>query len=157
MNILGCDLSLNSSGLVLINDKNQVLWSDKVRPKNLKGMDRIVWLASAYAQRLQMLEKKFGPMDIVVEDLAKGSKNQWTLVALCQGSTAFQMMAHVLGYQPILASAPLCRKWLCGNGHADKDFVAARLKIDYGVEFDGDVGHDLSDAYLLAAWGNRVK
>lgn len=158
MNILGCDLSLRSSGLVLLNPKNELLWSELIKPDDkMRGMDRVVWLAGQYHLRLQTLKNQFGPMDLVIEDLAKGSKQPYTLVALCQGSTAFQMMAHLEGYRPILVSASHCRKWLTGNGHADKVFVAQRIKIDYAIEFAKDPGYDLSDGCLLALWGNRKK
>ena len=170
MNRLGCDLSLNSSGIVLVSPANKLLRAELIKPSKAvmslpaerRGPARRNEIGKAFTRLVGECVKQFGPLEATLEHLAhsKAAKNvkaAVTLVELAKWHGLAESLLYVLGIHNESIAVSHCRLWLCGQGNVDKEAVAHRIKVDYGIKFDGDPGFDLSDAALLALWANRKR
>ena len=158
LNILGGDLSLRSSGIVLLSPQNKLLFSLLLKPPpKLRDVKRIKWLMRELQIIVRGVTKTHGPMQAVLEDVAYAAPNMRVVVLLCEWLMGAKLVldSEQVDFQCVPVTT--CRKWLCGRGDVDKAFVAHRIKVDYGIEFDHDPGNDLSDACLIALWGARQK
>lgn len=150
MATLGIDPSFTRTGLVMVDD-GKVIGSETVSaPRKLRGGDRLAWMTDGITDAIVACP----PVRLaVVEDVAYGYRNNHTLVELSKLLGIIETVLTRLKIDYALGTVNHVRKWLTGRGDTDKEGVARAIKRRWGIEFERDPGHDLSDACALALWG----
>jgi crossover junction endodeoxyribonuclease RuvC len=153
--VLGCDLSYTCAGLVWLSTPGgkavtqymRLIREEKIVTK--PGPARLMRAAKAFHAAVEGLRPELA----VIEGPTVYSFNkevEWMLVEL---SAIMKFVLESWSVPYILASPSAIKKYITGNGKAEKQRVADELTRVYGVFFDDDPGHDLSDAAALAVWG----
>ena len=93
----------------------------------------------------------------IIEGPAFGVPNKVTLAQLIELSFAFKLVLSARDIGWIVIPPSKARRDIIGKGNAKKPFVADELLRRWGIWFDSDPGHDLSDAAVLALWGLQEK
>jgi crossover junction endodeoxyribonuclease RuvC len=147
--VVGVDGSLTSSGYAFFLDSQLV--TGRIRPKALRGAERLKYLASAFEDIFFRADADF----LALEGYSMGSK----------GSRVFHIgelggvlkLVAIRREMRILTIPPSSVKvFATGNGRAEKDDVIRAIEANWGVRVDQ---HDQADAFVLLqmgiAFGNR--
>jgi Holliday junction resolvasome RuvABC endonuclease subunit len=142
MRILGLDLSLRSTGYVLL-DEDHVAWFGTVGSDTLREVERLamfdVWIRKAIE------EHKLGMAYAAIEGYSYGSPLRATALGELGGVIKLALFDH--GIDTRVVAPGTWKKVLCGNGSLDKNNAAIELYKRHGVEFHSQ---DVLDAWAVA-------
>ena len=147
MRILGLDLSLTSTGYVLLDDQvlEDVVWHGCVGSKDLRDVERLqmfdTWIRDAMRPRV---------VDhVAIEGYSYGSPaGQTRAFGLGELGGVIKLAVHEAGIPMHVIAANTWKKQLCGKGGLKKDQVRLELFKRFGVEF---ASQDTLDAWAVAA------
>lgn len=142
MRILGLDLSLRSTGYVLLED-DQVLWHGAVGDDN-PGVQRLAmfdgWIRRALSENIVEYA--------ALEGYSYGSPQAKTQAfSLGELGGVMRLAIYQSGIPMHVIAPGTWKKELCGNGSLDKTRSALELFKRYGVEF---ARQDTLDAWAVA-------
>ncbi len=143
MRILGLDLSLRSTGYVLL-DEADVVWYGVVGSDTLRDVERL-WMFDRWI-REQLRDKRF--QYAALEGYSYGSPQGKThAFSIGELGGVIKLAIHQAAI-PIHVIAPgTWKKVLCGNGSLDKKNSAVELYKRYGIEYRSQ---DTLDAWAVA-------
>ena len=141
--VLGADLSMKRSALVLLDSSHMVRASETF--PIAKGPKLNLRASGLFIRKL----KAYNMANLVV--IENNDHQVWYRPLMHS-----LLMACQLHNLPTLAATPSqIRKALLGKGNATKEQVRAWLESEHEIAFSDDEGMDLSDAAACAAYGIR--
>ncbi len=148
MRILGLDLSLRSTGYVLL-DEEDVVWYGVVGSEVLREAERLQmfdkWI------REQLRDKRF--QHVGIEGYSYGSPQGKThAFGIGELGGVIKLAVHQAQIPMQIIAPGTWKKILCGNGSLDKKNAAVELYKRYGVEFHSQ---DVLDAWAVAMCHRR--
>lgn len=154
MDVLGVDLSLTSTGLVLVTD-GMIRWVNRVASSGTKSDDLVTRRKRLNAISWKVVQSFLEPPDLVViEGPSMASKfghahdrsGLWWLV-----------VDRLMDTAPVAIAPPSCRmKYATGKGNAPKDQVLTDVVRRYQEQAPRPIStNDEADALILAAMGAR--
>lgn len=148
MNILGIDQSLTSTGLIVLNDKVEIVHQELVETK-VKDFDLEIERLIHIKNKVWVIAKQFNIEKAYMEGFSFKSK----------GHSLFQLggigyLIRELFYDkkiPLFIVEPTkLKKFVTGKGQCKKELILLKVFKKWGIEFDSN---DLADAYSLARYG----
>lgn len=143
MNIIGIDASLTSTGIVVMNEKAQVVFNAAIRSK-AKGTSRLLDIESilGHAVVQHQVEK------VYMEGYAFGAQASREAMGELGGVIKRWLYIRKL---PVIVIPPSCvKKFACGKGNAQKDQI--RLSVWKKWNFEAPTNDEV-DAYVIARMG----
>ncbi len=152
MRILGLDLSLTSTGYVLL-DEDQVIWFGSVGGGTLRGEARLAvfdsWILTAIAERFQPLSGEsvgMAPLDhVAIEGYSFASQFRGPQLGELGG--VMKLAIHQAGIPMTIIPPATWKKTLCGKGNLDKRNASVEISRRYSVSFASE---DTLDAWAVA-------
>lgn len=145
MKVMGIDPS-TYTGLAIL-DREGFQCTRLITFPDAKGCDRL----KKIAQGVRHMVEEEEPDHIFIEGY--GYKNKFTLVCLVEIGTAIRMALHGMGRTWTEIPPAQLKKWITGNGTANKDLMAAAVKEKWNFTSSSD---DVVDGYALAQYGLAV-
>lgn len=144
--VVGLDLSLTSTGLLILDAHRTVRANVLSPPKGWVGLRRLQWIRSAVVGAVDGLPSK--PALIVVEDFAFAQANR----AHELGGLGFviRLALAELGHRLMIAPIGVNKKFATGKGNAQKSSMMLAVYKKWGFDTDND---NLADAYSLVKCG----
>lgn len=143
MLFLGSDLSLNSSGLVLIDESATIVSQFLLKPPDgTKGIERLFFLEQSLIEFLNQNNILYS----CIESPAFGT-DQGRLFDLGEWAGIFKLQLFKKGIEFIFAAPNQLKKYASGQGHSGKDTIMLDIYKNYQVEIRQN---DLADAYILS-------
>lgn len=146
--IIGLDLSLSRTGISLF-------WNDSLEAHTLnirsaeRGMKRLVDLEQKLKFTLYPFrEKAF----VVFEDYSFGSRGR-NLFGLIEWGGVARTAVYKMGVNIITVSPKTLKKFVTGNGNANKEDMMKAVKELWGYEA---TNNDEADAYSLSRFGDSL-
>lgn len=143
--IIGLDLSLTSTGVVVLTGENSI---SKIENFVLTSKNRGVIRLNNYADHTLELMAKYEPDLVVIEGYAFGRPNQ--MAALGELGGVVKNLFYNYGQEYIIVPPTRLKKFVCGRGNAKKDEMRLEVYKRWGFEAKTD---DEIDAYGLARIG----
>ncbi len=150
MKVLGLDLSLTGSGIVLLEDgKIKIKQLIKSKPSGKKPIDELKRLLKIENEIRQiMIEEE--PSLAVIEGMAYMASNTTSLVQLAGLNYIIRKMLHEHGIKFIVVAPTTLKKFSTSKGNCQKDLILLEVYKKYGEEFEEN---NQCDAYVLAKIG----
>lgn len=143
--VVGLDLSLRSTGLVVLDELGQPAVAKVIAFEKLRGIERI----AAITNEIMRSTEEFQVDLWAIEGYGYNSQNGNDLAEL-GGVVKFEL--HLERHRPPLLVAPSrLKKWVVGHGKAEKDQMRLAVSKRWGFEFDGPA--DVIDAFAVAQFG----
>jgi Holliday junction resolvasome RuvABC endonuclease subunit len=146
MKLLGLDLSLRSTGYVLLDDQvlEDVVWHGRVDGSELEGVERLrvfdIWIRQTL--------KKMKPARVAIEGYSYGSPQAHTRAfGIGELGGVIKLAIHQAGIPMHVIAANTWKMQLCGKGGLAKDLCRLEIFKRYGVEFPSQ---DTLDAWAVA-------
>lgn len=148
MRILGLDLSLTSTGYVVLDD-DQVVWHGSVGSTTLHDVDRLEYFDRWIRETLAPAKMVLGRDDFVaIEGYSYGSPQAHTRAfGIGELGGVMKLAIHQAGIPMHIIAANTWKKVLCGKGGLAKDLVRVELFKRYQVEF---ASQDTLEAWAVA-------
>lgn len=140
--IAGVDPSLQKTGLIILNSKGQVLHEELIKPKNLKGIERLQYIRD----RLIHLLKEHQVTIVAIESYSFGSRGRATF-SLGELGGVLRLALLDYNYNFFDVSPSSLKSFIAENGAADKVMMKEAVKIKYRLIISED---NICDAYSLA-------
>ena len=154
MVFVGIDQSITSSGLVVINDKGEILETRLIETKS-----KIKKVEVSYEERFDFILttiyeiiSKYKDFFIFIEGISYHSISQrsyqqgalhWLIVVMCYKNN--------FKYSVVAPTAN--KKFMTGKGNAKKEDMIYHVKNKYDIDFKSS---DLCDAFSLAQYGREM-
>lgn len=144
--ILGLDISLTNTGFCLL-DKGRVYKMGLVKSK--PNIDRFERFNTILGNLAPFIEKA---SFVVIEGYSFASVGKVFDIAELSGI----IKAYIWSLQKPFIEVPpnTLKKFVTGNGNADKNIMMTKAFKTYGIEFDDD---NICDAFCLAKYGEEYK
>lgn len=154
---VGLDLSLSSTGIVIIKD-GEVLSSGVIKSKPsgdlpINETRRIVKIAEELVQRIDEFCTDKNPDIICIENLAFMARNTSALTQLAGLAHLVRTLLVEFEWPYILVAPATLKKFVTGSGRADKDIMMLEVFKRWGFS---SLNSDICDAYALAKVGHAV-
>lgn len=152
MRVLGLDLSLRSTGYVLL-DEDQVVWHGVVGSETLRETERLQmfddWIRNTIVETQSLGMGRKPAFDHVgIEGYSYGSPQGKThAFAIGELGGVVKLAIHQAGIPIHVIASGTWKKVLCGNGSLDKKNAAVEIYKRYGVEYRSQ---DTLDAWAVA-------
>jgi Holliday junction resolvasome RuvABC endonuclease subunit len=143
--ILGLDLSLTSTGYVLLDDDHAV-WYGSVSGGNLRDVDRLEFFNRWI--RAELRDKRFGHVGIEGYSFA----SQFRGPQLGELGGVIKLAIHQARIAMTIVPPATWKKALCGKGNLDKRNASVEIQKRYGVSFATE---DTLDAWAVAMFVRR--
>jgi len=141
MRILGLDLSLTSTGYVLL-DEDQAVWYGSVAGGALREVERLAhfdrWI------RAELRDKRFSHVGIEGYSFASQFSHAHSLGEL---GGVIKLAIHQARIPITIVPPATWKKALCGKGNLDKRNASVEIQKRYGVSFASE---DTLDAWAVA-------
>ena len=145
--IIGLDLSLCATGVVVINEKGNILEKELVEssskeentPRLTKICITIMKIVNSYKPNLVILE---GP--------TFGVQKTISIFQLGELAGVVKEKLFIQNIPFIIVPPSVLKKFITGKGNAPKDIMMLKIYKKYGIEFENN---NLADAYALARYG----
>lgn len=120
-------------------------WVAETLRNKLRGEERLLWLRDQIRDRIY----KAMPMLVAIEGYSDGSIGRWFDIG--EGGGVVKLMLYELGVPVIIVAPKSLKRFVTGNGSAEKDQVIREVEKRYGVKTKDD---NIADAVGLAqvAW-----
>jgi crossover junction endodeoxyribonuclease RuvC len=146
-NIVGLDLSLCATGIIVINDKGDILEKKLIvstpKEENTPRLLKICLTVMDVVNRSK-------PDLVVLEGPAFGVSKTISIFQLGElaGMTKEKLFIQNIPFR--IVPPTVLKKFITGKGNATKDIVMLKIYKKYGIEFEDN---NLADAYALARYG----
>lgn len=140
-NYLGLDLSLTGTGVVVLNDRGEVEYSETLK-NNLRGMERLQFIQDKIEKTLN----KWKPYIICIEGYSMGSRSGQAF-SIGELGGVIKLMLYKMKYDPYLIPPTRLKKFIVGGGKAEKDMIMMKVLQRWGWE---PSDNNVADAYGLA-------
>ena len=152
--VVGCDLSLTKTGLIILQEDGKVLLQGlvKSKPGGDKPVDETRRMMKIVEEIFFMADASLGDKEpdlVVIEGLA--------FLATGTSLTQLSFLHHVtraicetLDWKFVICFPTTLKKFATGSGKGDKDMISLAVYKNYGYEAPDN---NLADAYTLAAAG----
>jgi crossover junction endodeoxyribonuclease RuvC len=146
MNFVGLDLSLSSSGLVVLTEDCNILSQKLISSPTKESIEyRISYIASQIFSEI----KQYEPHIICIEGLSFGSHGQ-SVLDLAGLNLFVRTCLYNESKKFYVISPTTLKKYVTGTGKAKKELMLLKVYKKFGVEFESS---DLCDAYTLSRYG----
>ena len=145
--IISLDLSLTSTGVCLYENNGVEVYNTQTIKTKLKGLDRQIYLSYT----LNIVINGFEPELAIIEGLGFNTKNTSKEFSH-HLNVDVRLILHKQRIPFKLVPPATLKKWVTGNGRADKQLMVDTCNSKYGTNFTLKE-NDLADAYLLVKWG----
>jgi Holliday junction resolvasome RuvABC endonuclease subunit len=158
MRILGLDLSLRSTGYVLLDDQvlEDVVWHGRVDASDLEGVERL-GAFDDWIRNVALPSQAGKPADVLalwrldhvaIEGYSYGSPQAHTRAfGIGELGGVIKLAIHQAGIPMHIIAANTWKMQLCGKGGLAKDLCRLEIFKRYGVEFPSQ---DTLDAWAVA-------
>jgi crossover junction endodeoxyribonuclease RuvC len=155
MNVVGLDLSLTHTGVVILDGKGAILSQSVIRSKPsgdsyLAETLRIIKIAEEAVQRIDEFSPVKNPDLVVIENLAFMARNTSALTQLAGLSHLVRTLLSEFKWPYVLVAPSTLKKFITSKGNSDKNIMMMEIFKQYGHTFLDD---NIADAYGLAAVG----
>lgn len=146
MEYLGLDLSLTATGLIVINEKEEIIESELISTKSSEEIEnRILFISN----KVLSIVEKYPGCTIKMEGLSFGSSSSSMLeLAALHYYIRISLKLKLLNYEVVPPT--VLKKFLTGKGQAKKELMLLYVFKKYGIEFQDN---NLCDAYTLSRYG----
>lgn len=141
--VIGLDLSLNGTGLCVLDGEGNIALSTCIKNKaKLSGFDRII----AVREKVISIIKEYQPTLIAIEGYSMGQKAgvHFDTVEL---SGQIKVWLYQTGYKFCLVPPTTLKKFITGKGNSKKNVMLMEILSRWGIKFLSD---DEGDAYGLS-------
>ena len=148
--VIGLDLSLTSTGIVVLDQHGEVVRAETICPES-KGIDRLgeIWQSIAEVYQLAVYGKKLEIKNWVLEGYAYGAANAVAACAELGGVVKYRLNDTL--NQPFTVVPPsTLKKYVTSKGNSQKDEM--RLSVYKRWQFEHP-SNDVVEAYGLARVG----
>lgn len=154
MKILGLDLSLTGTGVVVLEDGKVVVEElIKSKPHEEKTpvheIERIVLIK----ERILTIAEESNPDLVCIEGLAFGVRNATALVQLAGLNYMIREYLWQRGIKFLIVAPTSLKKFTTGHGNAKKEEMMLEVFNKYGIAFTDD---NCNDAFCLANLGRSL-
>lgn len=148
---IGIDPSIKATGLVILESTGvpipKVLVEEEIRAAaDLEGIARVQEIAVKVMTRIH----EFKPDEIVIEGYSLNTKNASSIIPLCELGGVLRLMMHLDGLRWRDPQAGKLKKFVMGNGSAQKDQMMMFVLKRWGHV---SKTNNTADAYGLACIG----
>lgn len=148
---LGVDQSLNGTGVALISQAGALIISRTLRPKALRGVRRLAFIREELRSIIcghLLTEPIYAAAH---EGYSYGSAGRVFELGEVGGLVKVVLWDTLGPTVPVLCVEPASlKKFVAGNGSAEKEEVCESIASAWGVSFDAETQNDEADAYGLA-------
>src|SRR5579859_2567437 len=148
MRILGLDLSLVSTGYVLLGETGNVVWHGSVGSSRLREVERLAYFDEWLREYVHLKPGSiYGwPVDAVgIEGYSYASVSHHHAIGELGG--VIKLAIHQAGIPITVIPPSTWKKVLCGKGNLDKRNAAVEISKRYQVDFASE---DTLDAWAVA-------
>ena len=138
---IGLDLSLTSSGVCIIDESYNVIYSARIKTSKKRGMERLEYILEKVKESIKNIDA------IAIENYSFGVRNSSSLTGLGELGGVIKLMLYKKGKDYVLASPGQVKKYATGKGNAKKSLMLMKVFKKYHEEFTNS---DECDAYVLA-------
>lgn len=150
--VAGLDLSLNFTGVVVLDLTTGDTRSTRIQPGARRGVERLIYNASSVLEFIASARKDIRPHNTqgfaMIEGYAFGAAHQ--LPALGENGGVVKVALHKAGIPFAMVAPGTLKKFVTGNGAAKKDEVIASIHAQWKVLAENS---DEADALALAMFG----
>jgi len=148
LTIMGLDLSLTGTGLVVI--QNGELKRKELIAVKTKGIERLGNILALVKNAVTETTETIGRIDLaVIEDYSFGSRG-CAIFSSGELGGVIRLYLYLEKNDFLLVSPATLKKYVAGKGNADKDVMLKEVFKKWGQDFDDD---NIADAYSLARAG----
>jgi len=154
MIIIGIDISLTGTGVVVLkNDQVDSELLIKSKPpeekNNVTEIERLVLIVN----KIEDIIEKYKPDLVSIENMAFGVRNATSLTQLSYINYAIRAYLWASNIKFILVAPKSLKKFITGNGNADKEEMMLEVFQKYKIAFTED---NCCDAFCLAVVGRTI-
>lgn len=142
---LGIDPSLNSAGLVVLDEDGGVAWADAIRPKGT-GWARLMAHQTAMIELLSHFD--VDSLVAGVEAYAIAARGN-ALHAMVEVGMVYRLTLSEYGIPWFAVNPGSLKKFTTGHGSAGKTEMMARIERRWGFSHPIE---DVAEAYAIARW-----
>lgn len=151
--VLGIDPSLNGTGIVLLNSGGQIIYQkaiilNKTKKTTIKGFSRINLILSIIKEVIK--ENQNLIKLVIIEGYSFGSNRSRSVFDLGELGGIIKYFLYEKEISFVEVPPKFLKKYVTGNGNADKLMMIDSVKKRYKENFDND---NICDAYALARLG----
>lgn len=140
MKVMGLDLSLTGTGLVILNASGDAIDSMTISPK-LRDMERLAFIRSTVGKVLS----NYNPMLTCIEGYSMGSR-AGQLASIGELGGVIKLLLHRNGFRYTIVAPTQLKKFVTGKGNAMKDEIMMHVYKRWGWEAKDN---NQADAYGL--------
>jgi len=146
---VGLDLSYTGTGLIVLDSQPEILEQKLVKTnKEFSTEERILQIE----KEISFIPNIIGLHSVFVEGPAYSSQgNQMLQMGALNFYVRIFLLKHKIPYTII--APPTLKKFACGTGRAQKDFILLNVYKKWDVSFEDN---NLADAYVLARMALEV-
>ena len=146
MIICGLDLSLTSSGVIIL-DNDKVIHNEAIRTK-LRGVKRMSFIKERIFFLISAYKVQFVMMEGFAYGIGRKTRSSFDIGGL---GWIIRLLLHELKIPFILVPPAQLKKFACGKGNAKKEFVILEIFKNFDIQFKTS---DETEAYVLALLGH---
>jgi crossover junction endodeoxyribonuclease RuvC len=151
--IIGLDLSLTSSGVVVLVDGGIVHKETITSKPNTNGYYGEIARLLDIVSRISTLVYRHAPTIVAIEGMAFMAKNTTALVQLSALNYFIRRELFISGIPFIIVAPPTLKKFITGHGNAQKDHMMLEIYKRYNETL---LDNNQADAYALAQCAGAV-
>ena len=141
MKVIGLDLSLTGTGLVVLDSTGKVYEAITIKSK-LQDMERLAFIRGTIGQMLT----KHEPVMACLEGYSMGSR-AGQLASIGELGGVVKLLLHRNKYRYAIAAPTQLKKFATGKGNCMKDGIMMHVYKRWGYEAKDN---NIADAYVLA-------
>ena len=138
---IGIDQSLRNTGVVILDDKANVIKTYSWQPKT-KDVQRL----KEFQTLIENLVSEMGTKDIIY-GMEGYSFSKFNMAALGELGGIIKLTFHNCGVELTTYQPTVIKKFICGKGNAKKDLMLKYVFKKYKFDTDDD---NLADAFAIA-------
>lgn len=146
--VVGCDFGLSNSGIVILNNNNEIYTQALIQAKT-RGAQRLIDIEKGFDSLISPYRED--RPTVFVEGYAYGAKYQRESLAELGGVMRRFFCLNEINYWVIPPTT--LKEFVTGTGRASKNYMKKCTKELWGISFKSD---DVCDAHGLARLGNAV-
>src|SRR3990167_3809731 len=158
---LGLDLSLTGTGLVILNEKKEVVEQKLIKSKKTgdtpkEELERLIGIREEIQTIVDDVSNNFKrsrPKMAAIEGPAFMVRNATALVQLGALSYMIRELLYARSIPFVIVAPTTLKKFITGKGSSDKNVVLMEIFKRYGQTFTDD---NLGDAYALARVADTI-
>ena len=144
MDYIGIDLSLTATGVIMLNEKSEVILSKLISTKSTESIElRIDKIGN---EIIKIIQESSTNSITYIENLSFGSKGD-AYAQLCGLHYYVRILMNNKNLIYKVISPTTLKKFITGKGNIKKNLMLLQIYKKFGIEFDND---NLADSFGLA-------